>query len=118
MAHLTINFKSDALRMPVVLDVLLPKQCENCKSLYLLHGRGGDRESWLLRSRVADYAEGKPIAVVMPSGNNNFFVNSERSKDYETFISEELPAQMKLWLGLSDKEEDRFVGEFGRGKNE
>ncbi len=109
MAHITINFRSNTINMPVMLDILLPQQSKECKTLYLLHGMGGDRESWLLRSRVADYAEEKQIAVVMPSGNNKFFINNRNGKAYQQFITEELPAQMELWFGVSKKAQDRFI---------
>ena len=42
MAHLTINYKSSALNMPIMLDVLIPQGRGNYKVLYLLHGAGGD----------------------------------------------------------------------------
>ena len=41
MAWLTVNFKSKALGMPVVMDALIPQGHGNYKSLYLLHGAGG-----------------------------------------------------------------------------
>lgn len=109
MAHITINFRSNALNMPVMLDVLLPENCKGCKTLYLLHGIGGDRESWLLRSRVADYVEGKSIAVVMPSGNNKFFVNNINGKAYQNFVAEELIAQIEKWFPVSRKADDRYI---------
>ncbi len=109
MTHVTINFKSGAVNMPVMLDVLLPENTKACKTLYLLHGMGGDRETWLLKSRIADYVDGKDIAVIMPSGNNKFFVNNVNGKAYQKFVAEELPAQMELWFSVSSKSEDRFV---------
>ena len=110
MAHITINFRSKALNMPVMIDVLLPEQTENCKTLYLLHGWGGDRESFLLRTRLAEYLEGKGIAVVMPSGNNKFFINNKNGKAYQDFIAKELIAQIENWFTVSRKSEDRFIG--------
>ena len=85
MAWISINFESKALGMPVMTNVLMPQGRGGYKTLYLLHGAGGDYASWLLKSRVADYAEGKNIAVVMPSGNNKCYVNNRYGKDYFTF---------------------------------
>ena len=90
MAWISINFESKALGMPVMTNVLMPQGRGGYKTLYLLHGAGGDYASWLLKSRVADYAEGKNIAVVMPSGNNKCYVNNRYGKDYFTFLTEEL----------------------------
>ena len=85
MAWISINFESKALGMPVMTNVLMPQGRGGYKTLYLLHGAGGDYASWLLKSRVADYAEGKNIAVVMPSGNNKCYVNNRYGKDCLTF---------------------------------
>ena len=109
MAHITINFKSKALNMPVMLDVLLPEHSTGCKTLYLLHGWGGDRESFLLRTRLAEYLEGTGIAVVMPSGNNKFFINNKHGKAYQDFLTKELISQMEIWFAVSKKPEDRFI---------
>jgi putative tributyrin esterase len=76
MAHLTINYKSSALNMPIMLDVLIPQGRGNYKVLYLLHGAGGDHSSWVLNTRIADYVNTTDIAVVMPSGNNRFYINN------------------------------------------
>lgn len=115
MAWLTINFHSKALNMPVMLDVLIPQGHGGYRQLYLLHGAGGDHTSWLLKSRVADYAEGKNIAVIMPSGNNKCYVNNHYGKNYFTFLTEELPEQCETWFALSGKREDRFIAGMSMG---
>ena len=71
MAWISINFESKALGMPVMTNVLMPQGRGGYKTLYLLHGAGGDYASWLLKSRVADYAEGNNIAVVMRPATTN-----------------------------------------------
>ena len=63
MAWINIDFKSETLNMPVMLDILIPQGHGGYKTLYLLHGAGGDHSSWLINSRVADYAEHKNIAI-------------------------------------------------------
>ena len=109
MAHITINFRSAVLAMPVMLDVLLPENAGNCKTLYLLHGYGGDRESILLKSRIAELVNGKQIAVIMPSGNNKLFINNKHGKAYHTFVTEELPGQVEKWFSVSRKASERFL---------
>ena len=109
MAHITINFRSSVLAMPVMLDVLLPENAGNCKTLYLLHGYGGGRESILLKSRIAELVEGRQIAVIMPSGNNKLFINNKNGKAYHTFVTEELPGRVEKWFSVSPKASDRFL---------
>lgn len=115
MAWLTINFNSEALQMPVMLDVLIPQGHGGYKQLYLLHGAGGDHTSWVTKSRAADYAEGKNIAVIMPSGNNKCYVNNRHGKDYFTFLTEELPKKCETWFSLSEKKEDRYIAGMSMG---
>ena len=115
MAWISINFESKALGMPVMTNVLMPQGRGGYKTLYLLHGAGGDYASWLLKSRVADYAEGKNIAVVMPSGNNKCYVNNRYGKDYFTFLTEELIEKCETWFDLSPKKEDRFIAGMSMG---
>lgn len=108
MAWISINFESKALGMPVMTNVLMPQGRGGYKTLYLLHGAGGDYASWLLKSRVADYAEGNNIAVVMPSGNNKCYVNNRYGKDYFTFLTEELIEKCETWFDLSPKKRRPF----------
>ena len=115
MAWISINFESKALGMPVMTNVLMPQGRGGYKTLYLLHGAGGDYASWLLKSRVTDYAEGKNIAVVMPSGNNKCYVNNRYGKDYFTFLTEELIEKCETWFDLSPKKEDRFIAGMSMG---
>ncbi|MDO5403518.1 MAG: alpha/beta hydrolase-fold protein [Eubacteriales bacterium] len=106
MAWITMSFDSEALHMPVMLDVLLPQGHGNYKSLYLLHGAGGDHSSWITKTRISDYADNTDIAVIMPSGNN---------KCYFTFITEELIKKCEMWFSLSTKKEDRFIAGMSMG---
>lgn len=115
MAWLTVNFNSKSLNMPVMLDILIPQGRGGYKQLYLLHGAGGDHTSWITKSRAADYAEGKNIAVIMPSGNNKCYVNNRYGKDYFTFLTEELVEKCETWFSLSDKKEDRYIGGMSMG---
>ena len=115
MSHLTINFKSKSLNMPVMLDVLMPQGHGGYKTLYLLHGAGGDHACWTLKTRIADYVEGKDIAVVMPSGNNRFYVNNVNGKDYFSFIADELINNCETWFNISRNPEDRYIAGMSMG---
>ncbi len=115
MAHLSINCRSKVLGMPIMLDVLMPQRKGDYKVLYLLHGAGGDHTTWLYKSKIAEYMEKTDIAVVMPSGNNRFYVNNEHGKDYFTFITKELPAMCEHVLNISCETKDRFIAGMSMG---
>ena len=42
MALININYESKALGMPVMINIIIPQGRGNYKTLYLLHGMGGD----------------------------------------------------------------------------
>ncbi len=115
MAHLSINFKSEALHMPVMADVIMPQGHGGYKTLYLLHGAGGDHTTWCSKSRIEDYVDNKNIAVIMPSGNNKFYVNNEHGKDYFTFITDELPKVCECWFNVSRAVKDRYIAGISMG---
>ena len=115
MAHLTINYKSSALNMPIMLDVLIPQGRGNYKVLYLLHGVGGDHSSWVLNTRIADYVNTTDIAVVMPSGNNRFYINNIHGKDYYTYAVKELITQCEQWFNISRDPKDRYIAGMSMG---
>ena len=115
MAWINIDFKSETLNMPVMLDILIPQGHGGYKTLYLLHGAGGDHSSWLINSRVADYAEHKNIAIVMPSADNKCYVNNRHGKDYSDYITKELIDKCEAWFSLSQNKEDRYIAGMSMG---
>ena len=115
MAWITMSFQSDTLHMPVMLDVLIPQGHGNYKSLYLLHGAGGDHSSWITKTRIADYADNKDLVVFMPSGNNKCYVDNVNGKDYFKFIAEELVSKCETWFPISKSKEDRYIAGMSMG---
>jgi S-formylglutathione hydrolase FrmB len=60
--------------------------------LYLLHGHAGHYTDWLTRTNVADYAAHYRLIVIMPEGNNSWYVNGANGSNdkYESYILQEL----------------------------
>lgn len=112
MAWIHVDMKSECLKMPVELELLVPQ--EKCgdrgyRVLFLLHDKGGDRTEWLLRTQLYDLVAGKPLLVCMPSGRNSFFINTENGYDTMDFVAKELPAFLKTMFRISDKKEDWLI---------
>ena len=57
MALININYESKTLGMPVMINAIIPQGRGSYKTLYLLHGMGGDYTTWITKSRVADYVD-------------------------------------------------------------
>ena len=128
MALIQVNYLSKALFRTVTLQVILPvdrisfetmdyeRHTEKFKTLYLLHGLLGNYTDWVSGTRIQRWAEEKNLAVVMPSGDNSFYVNSLTvNNDYGKFIGEELVEVTRRMFPLSEKREDTFIAGLSMG---
>lgn len=85
-------------------------------TLYLLHGLLGNYTDWVSGTRIQRWAEDAGLAVVMPSGDNSFYVNGQTANnDYGAFIGEELPRVMRQMFPLSQRREDTFIAGLSMG---
>lgn len=122
MALIQMEFMSNSIQHYTSMNVLLPvDQWDRTEigpfpTLYLLHGWGGNYSDWVCNSRIAVWAQRRGIAVVMPSGDNSFYLNyPEREEYYEKFIGEELIALTRKAFPLSDKREDTWIAGLSMG---
>ena len=127
MALIQANFMSRSLLRTVPIQVILPADkfsfSENLpheekpfKTLYLLHGIFGNYTDWTANTRIQRWAEEKNLAVVMPSGDNSFYVDHPQSGSiYGSFIGEELVEITRKMFPLSRKREDTFIGGLSMG---
>lgn len=127
MAILQVNYVSDALFRMVTLNVILPidkvdpkgeyiNKGKKFKTLYLLHGLLGNYTDWVHGTRVQRWAQEHDLAVVMPSADNSFYVNTAAPRnDYGKFIGEELVNVTRMMFPLSDKKEDTFIAGLSMG---
>ena len=128
MALIQMNCFSCALARTVPVHVILPsdkvdshthryvRRARPFKTLYLLHGMFGNYSDWVVNTRVQRWAEERDLAVVMPSGDNMYYVDSLLPfNDYGSFVGEELPALMRATFPLSDRREDTFVAGLSMG---
>lgn len=60
--------------------------------LYLLHGFSGNYTDWCTNSRVADYARPYDEVIIMPDGENSWYVNSysDPKARWENYITDDL----------------------------
>ena len=125
MAHIQVTFMSNALKRTVPLQVILPvdkltkektKQ-KPFKTLYLLHGLFGSSSDWINQTRIKQWAEKYNLAVVMPSGDNSFYIDYDfiPNNEYGRFIGEELVEMTRKMFPLSHKREDTFIGGLSMG---
>lgn len=126
MALIQLNYVSNALQRTVPVQVILPvdkltqdgklPKAKKFKTLYLLHGYLGNYTDWVSGTRIQRWAEERDLAVVMPSGDNSFYVDHPESGNcYGMFVGEELVEITRRIFPLSDKREDTFIGGLSMG---
>ena len=127
MALIQCNFNSKSLMRTVPLQVVLPTdkimfpgqpepEEKPFKTLYLLHGIFGNYTDWVSRTRLQSWAENRNLCVVMPSGDNSFYVdNRKTSALYGSFIAKDLIEFTRRSFPLSRKREDTFIGGLSMG---
>lgn len=122
MALITMEWKSETLMRGVTTTVILPdamisgKETEMpYKTLYFLPGYSACASELLTCLSFRRHAGEKEIAVVIPDGENAFYIDKpERNTCFSSFIPE-LVQQTRKLLPLSDKREDTFLGGISMG---
>ncbi len=126
MAIIEVNFISKCLMRVVTFNAIITvdkfgTQAENAeqkplKTLYLLHGIFGNYTDWVNGTRIQAWAEANDLAVIMPSGENRFYLDEEKSGElYGEFIGKELVEFTRKLFPLSDKREDTFIAGLSMG---
>lgn len=127
MALIQVNFMSKSLLRTVPVNVILPvdkltfpgmpeREEKPYKTLYLLHGVFGNYTDWISGTCIQRWAEEKNLAVVMPSGDNMFYVDQKGSNNYYgEFIGRELVEITRKMFPLSRKKEDTFIAGLSMG---
>lgn len=128
MSILQVNKYSMALSRFITFHVILPDDAPPAmlegnqnyerkpKTLYLLHGFSGNTTDWLYGSSIQELSLKYNLAVVLPSGENSFYLNGKGvGRAYETFTGVELPEYISKTFGLSGRAEDNFIGGLSMG---
>ena len=127
MAFIQMNVLSECLMRTVNVNVILPADkltfpgmpkvdARPYKTLYLLHGIFGSQVDWINGTNIQRWAEEKDLCVVMPAGENMFYVDQEASHAfYGEFVGRELVELTRKMFPLSDRREDTFIAGLSMG---
>ena len=86
------------------------------RTLYLLHGLYGSDDIFLANTSIQKFAEDHGIAIVIPCGENSFYVDNEKAHAYYgEYVGRELLDITRNIFPLSDKREDTFIAGFSMG---
>lgn len=127
MALIQVNLFSQALMRTVPVNVVLPvdkmtmpgqpkREEKPFQTLYLLHGVFGSYIDWVSGTRIQRFSEEHDLCVVMPSGDNAFYVDQPAGNNfYGEFVGRELVELTRKMFPLSRKREDTFIGGLSMG---
>ena len=124
MAVIQCSFMSMSLHRPVKFTAVLPGDgmmpmpgpIGPLKTLYLLHGYTGSAMEWFRSGNVGDISQMNNLAIIMPDGENHFYVNDMGRRDmYSDLIGQELVEFTRRVFPLSTKREDTIIGGISMG---
>lgn len=128
MAVLQVDFFSNAVKRIVPMTVLLPIEIPEAflsvtqplklplKTMYLLHGHSGSHRDWLSGTRIEALSRQYQVAIVMPSGENSFYLDDAvRDVYYERLIAEEIVSFTRTAFPLSHAREDTTIAGLSMG---
>ena len=87
---------SSLLDRELSYSVLIPENAQgngkNTPVLFLLHGLFGDCDNWLDRTRLLELAKERRYIIVLPEGEDSWYVNSDVNGSFESvYLSELIP---------------------------
>ncbi len=125
MALLTINYRSDVLEMERRVQVIYPDASsvtpqeaasQDIPVLYLLHGMGGNEDSWLKRTAIERLLRRTNLIVVMPSTDLGWYTNTTYGLRYYDSIANELPRVLQRFFpNMTTKREKTFIAGLSMG---
>ena len=126
MALIRADIFSKSMMRTITINAIVPvgklsfpgmpvREKKPFKTLYLLHGIFGNYTDWVSGTRIQRWAEDNNLAVIMPSGENKFYVDNVDSNDLGSSFIKELVEVTRELFPLSDKKEDTFIGGLSMG---
>lgn len=123
MAIMKIEYHSEVLDMSRQVNVRYPdrNQVENPDDkdipvLYLLHGMGGNHDSWLNRSTIERLVRYTNLIVVMVNTDKGWYTNTTYGMNYYDAFAIELPQILKRFFpNMSDQREKNFIAGLSMG---
>ena len=123
-----VRFRSKALSMNGEFYIHLPEKelppflagnpyyDRRPKTLILLHGYSGDCTDWLYSSNALDFSMKYNLAIVMPSGGIDFYLDKKATGHHWCeFIGEDLVRYLRDTFGLCRNKEDTLIGGLSMG---
>ncbi|MGH7722020.1 MAG: alpha/beta hydrolase [Candidatus Dormibacteria bacterium] len=116
----TFSWRSAVLGRTKHLSVLLPPghtpgAATKYPTLYLLHGYGGNRATWVSHTDLRRLVEPLGLIVVMPESGRRWLINDCRNNRYEDYLLDEVISFAEDTLGSRPQRGARAIAGFSMG---
>ncbi len=125
MAFFQIEYHSKVLGFERQANVIYPDSFEltqpeadsqDIPVLYLLHGMGGNQNSWQKRTSIERLLRHTNLIVVMPSSDLAWYTNTTYGLRYFDAIAKELPQVMRRFFpNMTTKREKTYIAGLSMG---
>lgn len=115
----TETWFSAALNRTKRINVILPWDYATgrCRYpvLFLLHGYGGNRDTWLRNTAVLRCAQALNMIVVLPESSRRWFINDHEGHRYEDYLVHELVPLVDRSFRSTENRSGRAIAGFSMG---
>ena len=124
MAFFQIEYSSVVLGQYRQVDVIYPDRDQIAETesdtdipvLYLLHGMGGNHNSWAFRTNIQRLLRKTNLIVIMPNSENGWYTNTKYGVRYYDAIAKEIPQVMQRFFpSMTKKRKKTFIAGLSMG---
>lgn len=119
MNILTETWWSDAVGREKSITVVLPPGYSSAGRpfpvLYLLHGYGGNRWTWLRRADLATQLAAGHLMAVLPESGRSWLINDVRGRRYEDYLVNEVVTYVDDHFNTAAHRAGRAIAGFSMG---
>lgn len=119
MEVLTETWRSAAIGRDKSVTVVLPPGYSPSGGpfpvLYLLHGFGGNRNTWLQCKGLPDAVDAGRLILVLPESGRSWFINDARGRRYEDYLVGEVVSHIDTRFNTVATRHGRAIGGFSMG---
>lgn len=116
MATLSLRFRSDLLKKPTNLNIILPdpgrmghKTLGEYNVLYALHGVGEDSYSIMEKTNIQRNLVGRNTVLVLPDGDRSMYQDDYLGQRYLSYLTQELPEYLSNVLKLTSQRDKTWI---------
>ena len=120
MALIHVSMYANTLKRNTSFHVLTPDRepgyLRRPPLLVLLHGWAGNHHDWLLGSDMARHVQERGLVVVLPSGENHFYLDDEETEEFHSrWLVDELPRSLETLFGITWDRRRCYLGGYSMG---